>query len=127
MAKQVVHECIQTNRFNVMSKQVAEVKADIDGHRAAQQESDAERMTYREKREQHDLVISNELETIKLALFGNEKLGIAGDHQMLKEIHSLLVQGSTIKKFLAWLFGSIMGIIFAVLYIFHLFKDIDKH
>ena len=125
--KKELNHCVQTSRIDTMSKQVAEVKLDLDQHRAAQQKNDAERMDYREKREAHDLAISNELETIKLALFGDERLEIPGDHKMIQEMHALLVQGSTLRKFFTWLFGSIMAIIIAVLYIMKLIKNLNGH
>ena len=124
--KKTEHLCIQTGRFDTMSKQVAGVKADLDEHRAVQQASEAERMDYREKREAHDLAISNELETIKLALFGDKRLGIPGDHDLITEMHALLVQGNTIKKFFTWLFGAIMAVIIAVLYIMKLIQNMKR-
>lgn len=74
----------------------------------------------------HECNQTKRIENIELALFGNEELGIKGDHLMITEMHKVLVQGGVFKKMLVWIFSTIMAVGSAVLLFFHLMKEFKK-
>lgn len=76
--------------------------------------------------EEHECIQINRIDKIELALFGDEKLGEVGDHQMIKEIHALIVKGNAIRKFTVWFFGITMAFISAGILIWRFFKDYNK-
>jgi len=118
------HTCNQVERFNTLSKQVAGVKVDLDEHRTVQQEQEKERLAYRVTRQTRDEEITKKLSTIELALFGNKDLKIVGDHDMISEMHTLMVGGSIIKKTLIWVFSTVIALGGAVILYFELIKNI---
>ena len=60
------------------------------------------------------------------AMFGDETLGEIGDHQMIKEMHTLLIEGNTIKRFTIWFFGTTVAIVSAVVLFFQLIKNLGS-
>lgn len=67
----------------------------------------------------------NTLDELYRATFGDMALNEKGDHEKIKEIHELLVQGNTIRKFTIWIFGALLAAIGAIATIVHLLKDIS--
>lgn len=120
------HNCNQIDRFNSLDKQISKIKDDFSDHRKTQEEYEKERIEYREVRKIHDKELAKKLSTIELALFGNKELGIVGDHEMIKEMHAVMIGSSIIKKTLIWVFSTTMAIGGAIVLWFELAKNIRE-
>ena len=69
---------------------------------------------------------SGSIDRLTLAMFGNPDSKEKGTKEKVDEIYDLLIAGNTIRKTLAWAFGVIVAIIYALSLAFNFFKDIKK-
>jgi len=74
----------------------------------------------------HECTQSTRIDAIERAMFGDEQLRIKGDHQMIKEMHAIMVGGNIIKKTLVWVFSVTLAIGGAVIMWFEIFKNVGK-
>jgi len=60
---------------------------------------------YSENKEQKE-----KIDKLYHAMFGNKETGDAGIKKQVQDVHSLLLEGNAIKKFMMWFFGTLMAV-----------------